>query len=172
MPVVSGIGHEVDYTIADIVADVRAATPTMAAMTVTPDRLDLLRHIDNMDYTLGYHITNRLNERTQRLDDVEARLMRAAPAQRITSMQQQLDYGALRLRHAIHQHLTRVQDSITRLETRLGALDPQAVLQRGFALVRDRHGQVVRQVTAVQRDDTITIQLSDGQLTARITEDA
>lgn len=172
VPVVAGIGHEVDYTIADIVADVRAATPTMAAMTVTPDQHDLLQHLANVDYTLAFHVTDRLNNRTQRLDDAEARLVRAAPAHRITSMQQQLDYATLRLDHAVQRQITSMQDTLAQRETRLQALDPNSVLQRGFALVRDHHGRLVRQVGAVQRDDVITIQLSDGQLSARITEDS
>lgn len=172
VPVVSGIGHEIDYTIADIVADHRAATPTMAAMAVTPDQRDIWQHVANLQATLAFHIQSRLNERTQRFDDIEARLLRAAPAQRITAYQQQLDYAALRLQQTIQQRMSRTQTALDHLAAQLDALDPHAVLKRGFALVRNRQGEIVRRMDMLTHDDTVTIQFNDGQRTARITEES
>lgn len=172
MPVVSGVGHEVDYTVVDVVADVRAATPTMAAMAATPDIRELLQHMTDMQYTLDYHMSNRANEAMQRLDDGAARLGRAAPAMRIAHTTQQLEYVTLRLEHAIHHRLNRAHEVLTQLATQLSAVDPQAVLQRGFALVTDQHGQAVRRISDVAPHDTVTIQLSDGRIHARITEES
>jgi len=171
VPVVSGIGHEVDYTIADIVADYRAATPTMAAMAVTPDQRDMVQHVANLQATLVFHVQSRLNERSQRLDDMEARLFRAAPAQRIVAYQQRLDYSGLRLQQTIQHRISRTQETLNHLAAQLDALDPHAVLKRGFTLVRNQHGAIVRQADMLTGDEIVSIQFTDGQRTARITEE-
>ncbi len=172
VPIVSGVGHEVDTTIADLVADRRAATPTMAAMDATPAITDLVQLVANLDYTLSFHMQNRLNERTQRLDDSQARLLRAAPAQRVALYQQRIDYALQRSHLSVQQRLQSLRDTLTHQQSRLDALNPHAVLQRGFAVVRDAHGQIVRQRATVAPHDIVTIQLHDGQLTARITEES
>jgi exodeoxyribonuclease VII large subunit len=171
VPVVSGIGHEVDYTIADIVADYRAATPTMAAMAVTPDQRDIVQHVANLQATLAFHVQSRLNERSQRLDDIEARLFRAAPAQRIVAYQQRLDYSGLRLQQTIQHRISRTQETLNHLAAQLAALDPHAVLKRGFTLVRNQHGAIVRRADMLTGDEIVSIQFTDGQRTAHITEE-
>ena len=169
IPIISGVGHETDTTLADMVADVRAATPTAAAVKATPSRAELTQHLANLRYTLDYHIANRCTEADMRLDDYAARLRRAAPAQRIASYQQNLNYVNQRLQQAMHQRLTALQAQVERGSDRLTALDPQAVLSRGYAIVRDSAGSIMRSRQSSHPQQAIHIQFADGQIDATVT---
>lgn len=162
VPVVSGVGHEVDTTLIDVVADVRAATPTYAAAAVTPNRTDVLQHLGNVRYTMQQHIGNRTNEYEMRLDDAAGRLGRAAPAQRITTLQQQLGYAENRLRRAISTQVQTLTARLERYADRLDALDPAAVLERGYTIVRNAEGHILRTALDTTPDQPLTIQFSDG----------
>jgi len=166
IPVITGIGHETDYSLADAVADLRAATPTAAATAAVPDRTELLQHLANLRYTLDVHIANSCTALEMRVDDASARLQRAAPATRIAATLQQLDYAHQRLNRAIDQRMRMAQSQLAQYQSVLAALDPTAILQRGYAIVRDEHGAIVRSVQAVGTDQPISIQLHDGSIDA------
>ena len=170
VPVISGVGHEVDTTLIDVVADVRAATPTYAATAATPNRTDLLQHLANLRYTMALHVANTAAELDMRLDDASARLLRAAPAMRIASMQQQLGYAQRRMQRAM---TTIVQQRRAQLEhhaARIDALDPSAVLERGYAIVRTADGALIRSALGTPTGTSIGIQFADGVLPAQTTE--
>ncbi|MBM4412617.1 MAG: exodeoxyribonuclease VII large subunit [Chloroflexi bacterium] len=166
VPVITGIGHEIDYSLADAVADLRAPTPTAAATAAVPDRAELLQHLTNLRYTLDVHMANSCTALEMRVDDASARLQRAAPATRITAARQQLDYAHQRLNRAIDQRLITAQNLVAQRHALLAALDPTAILQRGYAIVRDEQGTIVRSVQVVQPQQPIRIQLHDGTITA------
>lgn len=170
VPVVSGVGHEVDTTLIDVVADVRAATPTYAAMTATPNRTDLLQHLANMRYTMALHAANTAAELEMRLDDASARLLRAAPAVRIATMHTQLGYASLRLQRAMTSIVQQHRAVLEQLAARLDALDPAAVLERGYAIVRTTDGMIIRSALGTPAHTPITIQYADGFLPAHTTE--
>jgi exodeoxyribonuclease VII large subunit len=162
VPVITGIGHETDYSLADAVADLRAATPTAAATAAVPDRTELIQHLANLRYTLDVHMANSCTALEMRVDDASARLQRAAPATRIATALQQLDYAHQRLNRAMDQRLRMAHDLFEQRRSVLAALDPTAILQRGYAIVRNEQGAIVRSVQAVQPQQMITIQLQDG----------
>jgi exodeoxyribonuclease VII large subunit len=166
VPVITGIGHETDYSLADAVADLRAPTPTAAATAAVPDRTELLQHLANLRYTLDVHIANSCTALEMRVDDASARLLRAAPATRITATMQQLDYAQQRLNRAIDQRMRIAQSQLAQYQSVLAALDPTAILQRGYAIVRDEHGAIVRSVQAIGTNQSISIQLHDGSIDA------
>lgn len=166
MPVITGIGHETDFSLADAVADLRAPTPTAAASAAVPDRAELMQHFANLRYTLDVHMANTCTALEMRVDDASARLQRAAPATRIATVTQQLEYAQQRLHRAIDQRLRLAQDLFVQRQTVLAALDPTAVLQRGYAIVRDEHGAIVRSAQGVTPLQPITIQLHDGVIDA------
>jgi exodeoxyribonuclease VII large subunit len=169
IPIISGVGHETDTTLADMVADVRAATPTAAAVKATPSQSELSQHLGNLRYTLDYHVANRCAEADMRLDEYAARLRRAAPAQRIAGYQQNLNYVNQKLQQALQQRLTALQNRVERGHDRLTALDPQAVLARGYAIVRDSAGNIIRSTQASHPQQAIHIQFADGQIDATVT---
>ncbi|MFZ9859175.1 MAG: exodeoxyribonuclease VII large subunit [Roseiflexaceae bacterium] len=166
IPVITGIGHETDYSLADAVADLRAATPTAAATAAVPDRAELMQHLANLRYTLDVHMANSCTALEMRVDDASARLQRAAPAARIATTVQQLDYAQQRLNRAMDQQLSTAQRQLDQYHTVLTALDPTAILQRGYAIVRDEHGSIVRSMRSIQSNQDITIQLHDGIIDA------
>jgi exodeoxyribonuclease VII large subunit len=126
----------------------------------------LLQHLANLRYTLDVHIANSCTALEMRVDDASARLQRAAPATRIAATLQQLDYAHQRLNRAIDQRMRMAQSQLAQYQSVLAALDPTAILQRGYAIVRDEHGAIVRSVQAVGTDQPISIQLHDGSIDA------
>lgn len=162
VPVISGVGHEVDTTLIDVVADFRAATPTFAATKATPNRADLLERVANLSYTMQLRLETSVNERVMRVDDASARLLRAAPAQRINTMLQQLTYANQRLRRGMQTIMTQRSLQLERVADRLDALDPAAVLERGYAIVRSADGHIVRSATEPTPAAQLTIQFADG----------
>ncbi len=170
IPIITGVGHETDFTLSDFAADLRAPTPTAAAVEATPDVRDLYEMLQGSVYRLQYNYQSILETYTDRLQGVYNRLERVSPIYQIHSDQQRLDELEQRstraLRHILNLHRTQSQS----LSQRLGALNPQAVLKRGYAIITQDDGSLVRSVGQVQPGDTIHIQLSDGKIDARTVE--
>ncbi len=209
IPVVSGVGHETDFTIADFVADTRAATPTGAAQLATPNAADLLNRVATLRDRLGRATRRRLGEQAQRLDGVTRRLQR--PSQRLAftfthvramrealtkrirlrlrQAGEQLRLRQYELRHcapdpvrdkatvnavtaklrtALTYALKQRAEHLATLHTALGHLDPGAVLRRGYAIVRDTQGRIMRTSAAVHAGERIEITLAQGHLRAEI----
>lgn len=213
VPVICGVGHEIDTTIADFAADLRAPTPTAAAELATPrladwqqrigQALSALRHAVTARHALAAerlgvlesrlertHPQRRLQQNAQRLDELdlrlrnaldrsrrqwqqrlahsEARLRAASPRLAIRQQQRQLDLSLRNLHAAQQRQLALAKQRCARAEAVLGALNPQAVLERGFALVRNEDGQVVRSVQALHDGDALNLQLADGRVGVRV----
>lgn len=145
IPIVSGIGHETDITIADFVADLRAATPTAAAEAVTPNVIDLKILIDTLENRLQRAITRFTQHKQLVLHHVLQKM--AAPKHRIHAYEQSIDYLTIRLKHAILQTLAtrnqQLQDSSTRLEAR----NPTVLLQKTRAHLQQIESQLSQQIS-------------------------
>lgn len=171
VPVITGVGHETDTTIADYVADLRAATPSAAAEIAVPDQVELTTALialrQRLDGALGTMIA------TQR-DQINAhsnQLHQYAPLRSIQQARQQVDDLLQRSQRHIQTALALRQAHLHGLLARLTALGPRATLDRGYALVRrTADGRLVSQATSVARGDEIQIILRTGELTAIIKE--
>ncbi len=168
IPVVSAIGHETDFTIADFVADVRAATPTAAAELVVPDRRELERQLDGTAGRLAAHLVRRLREDRRYLEKLAASRVLARPAERLLQYGQYLDGLESRLISEAAYRRQGCQARLDLLAARLLALNPEAVLARGYALCLDSGGRVVREAGCVAPGESIEVRLGKGALSATV----
>ncbi len=167
-PVITGVGHETDFTIADFASDLRAATPTAAAELATPNRADLLVSLAELQQRLQRGSENALNNYRWELQGLGANLRSLSPQSRLRNDLQRLDELLRRATnaqaHDIQLRQERLDGQLNRLET----LNPVAVLGRGYALVSNRFGDLVRSVKQVSRGDELSIRVSDGDFEVRV----
>lgn len=166
-PVVCGVGHETDFTIADFAADVRASTPTAAAELAVPDQADLRRRVRAHAVQVEEQVLRRLVEARQSLEREGRSLARLSPRGRIEAERQRLDELSRRASQALLHSLALRRAALGRARAQMLALSPQATLERGYAIVRrEDTGVVVRSVQQAQAGDDLRIQVQDGELTA------
>jgi exodeoxyribonuclease VII large subunit len=169
IPVVAAIGHEIDFTIADLVADRRASTPSEAAELVVPDWLDFQKKLVETDARLLMLLVSRLEAARQRLTDIAQRPLFRRPLDRIQSLEQYLDNVAERCQRGIRQRLQACNQQVLAAAARLDTLSPLNVLGRGYSLTR-RHAdqRVLRRADQVQPGDLLSTILEHGQITSRV----
>jgi len=170
-PVITGVGHETDFTLVDFAADQRAATPTAAAEVAVPRRDDLLIALHGLEVRLQRAWENEMTVRREALAQAETRLQRHAPLHRLLSHQQRLDEFEHRLAEAWRHRLAMHRARLHGLAERLEALNPHAVLHRGYALVTTEDGTIVRRAADVAPDDRIYVQVAEGGFKARVETD-
>jgi exodeoxyribonuclease VII large subunit len=213
VPVVSGVGHEIDFTIADLVADVRAPTPSGAAELVVPDSRDWLRHLQTLarrtvlastrtlantltrqqqlaarlarchpGYQLRQHaqrldelrhqltatLTNRLALDALRIDNALHRLQRVSPVMQLRLTAERVRSAQQRLAAAIRVSVAGAGGQLAVLSGRLQTVSPLSTLERGYALVLDTSGSIVRSTRQLKVGDTITARLADGVIGATV----
>ena len=168
-PVVTAIGHETDTPLVDLVADVRASTPTDAAKRVVPDLADELRTIATAQDRLRRAVTALLDREQHRLEAVRSRPVLARPD--VMVAERAADMAALRDRaHRYLRHrLDAAGDELRHTVARMRALSPVATLRRGYAIVQRHDGAVVREPSEVSPGDPIRIRLADGEIGATVT---
>jgi len=170
-PVISGVGHETDFTIADFVADLRAPTPTGAAELATPITKEELRAaLQGAEAELTELINRQLEDLKQALQLAQSELRRSSPRLRILNNIQRLDELQGRLERAIQQQLQRKQNNLANASDRLDSLNPQAVLKRGYAIITDQAtGQIISHTRQAVPWQPVWLQVQDGSIPAQIT---
>jgi exodeoxyribonuclease VII large subunit len=166
-PVVSGVGHETDFTIADFVADLRAPTPSAAAELAVPDQSDLRQRLDVSAGRLLGLAEGRLREARQSLALQQRSLQRLSPLVRVDAHRQQVDDLTQRATRATTHRLALHRSGLVGSRSRLASLSPLATLERGYSVVRRADtGVVVRSVGQVSAGDPLAIQVRDGEFDA------
>ncbi len=172
LPVITGVGHETDFTIADFVADLRAPTPSAAAELATPDVQELRAGADRMQVRLLGGLTGRLEEARWRLEGVGRALGALSPRQRLLSLTQRLDEMQSRAERAMTRLLQMHHQNLTGLERALVAMSPPATLARGYAIVRRADsGVVVMTPEQVTVGDRLRVQVRGGQFQADVAKE-
>jgi len=216
VPVVSAVGHEIDFSIADFVADLRAPTPSAAAELLVPDAVAVNRHLHQLQQRLATLQLGRLQAQAQRvdqllvrlqaqrpqarlrrdrerlahlhgrllavlreqglhrrtrLDRLHARLLARHPRQQLPLLQRRLAEQDLRLRRAIAQLLERRRTQLRHDARALHAVSPLATLERGYAIVFDTDGKVLRSAAHVPAGTPLRARLADGELSLRVSDD-
>lgn len=167
-PMVTGIGHETDFTLADFAADLRAPTPTGAAVAATPSSEDLQRDIETILQDLQYRVMMSLDSAQTSLDQITARLNRESPIRRIERERQKVDAFSSRAERGLAHKLSLRKAQLISLSGRLTALNPHAVLLRGYAIVQLDDGTLVRSVEQLAVDTRITTRLAHGSTVSRV----
>jgi exodeoxyribonuclease VII large subunit len=168
IPVVAAIGHEIDVTIADLIADKRAATPSEAAELVVPDRVELLRIVKETDLRLREILATRLELSRRRLADIADRRAFRRPLDRVHDLDQRLDELGERLQRGVRQRLERWRQLVQGASGRLESLSPLNVLARGYSLTRRADDKkVIRAVDQVQPGDLLITVLQHGEIISR-----
>jgi exodeoxyribonuclease VII large subunit len=168
VPTISGVGHEVDFTIADFVADVRAPTPSAAAELITPDQEEVRSTLEAYASTLDVIMTDRIRQYRLRVQLNERALAHLSPKAKLANARQRLDEAGSRMQDAMLHGLVLRRERIRSLAAQLNAYNPLNVLARGYAVVRKEDGEVVRSVTQVTAGERLTIRVSDGDFKARV----
>ncbi len=170
LPVISAVGHEPDVTIADFVADARAATPSHAAEMAVPDRAELLEKLQSQRLRMARSEHRRLEQLRRRLTELAGKRVLTDPLAPVQDKRLLLDHAQKELIHAAQVRLAEPRRALAALAASLDAMSPLKVLGRGFALVTDEKGKPVRRASDVPVGSEITAALSEGRLRCRVEE--
>ena len=192
IPVVSAVGHEIDFTISDFVADVRAATPSAAAEIITEGVFASRQFVaDLTQRMIRAHPRRRMNELLQRLDDLQTgllrctrqgtkerqvawqnlatRLLRVRPAQLLRQRRESLVVNQRRLRESAHVHLRNGRNRFEATEARLRLLGPEQVLSRGYSITMDAAtGKVIRRAKDVNAGQHLRTRVNEGEILSKV----
>lgn len=167
IPIISGVGHETDFTIADFVADFRAATPTAAAEAATPDQNQLIEHCQRLNLRLNIAIKRLLTHQTERVNMLSKRLK--SPEHILQTHHQTLDYLMRQLQTYMGHITTQKQHTLKQLAHTLNALSPLATLNRGYAIASTPRG-VIKHPKDAPIGSSIHLKLAKGALNCKVTE--
>ena len=167
IPVISAVGHQTDFTIADYVADLRAPTPSAAAELAVPDVRQMLQQVQDCSRRLENAMQQQFRQKAQELERLQDRLKLQSPAHRQELAQQELCHLQKRLEAGIRQIWQQCQEQLVQQTNRLDMLSPMKILGRGYALAY--HGEeLVRSAAQVQSGDVLRVQLAEGEITAKV----
>ncbi len=170
IPVISAVGHEPDVTIADFVADLRAATPSNAAELAVPDQTELEKALQAKNTLLITLMQRRLKQERQRVAALASARSLRSPLNYINDRRLLLDHTHGRLCGASKQLLNEKRERFVRLTAKLDAMSPLKVLSRGYSMATDRQGELIKSVGGVSVGDRITVQFSDGAAVTEVQE--
>lgn len=167
IPVISGVGHETDFTIADFVADYRASTPTAAAAAAVPDIAEWRAHVLELQQQLTEFIETFLGVQREQLERTRRELLRLDPRYQLERLQQRLDDTSALLQARMQHILSLRGERLRGVALRLHSLSPLLTIARGYAIVRrDADQTVITSEQQVQPGDELTIQVTDGHIHA------
>jgi exodeoxyribonuclease VII large subunit len=169
IPVVSAVGHEIDVTLCDLVADVRALTPSEAAERIAPSRDEILETLQSSQLRLTSIVASKLRELDSRLSGLIRRPVIEQPERMLDVLVQKLDENDHRLGEAIDRRIEKRQFEFDKLASRLDTISPLKTLARGYCLAMDaKDGSIISQVSQAKVGQRLETQLSDGLLISLI----
>ncbi len=169
VPVVSAIGHEVDITLADFAADVRAPTPSAAAELVVPDRIALMDSLALFRKTLGNRLIVRLDRAGTDLSEVRERLSPRRVSQRVTAKREDVSVLSGRMERAVLSRIALERERLSAAAGVLAARNPAQLLRRGYCILQ-KDGRVIHSADEIACGDRLTLRLVDGRAVTRVEE--
>ena len=170
LPIISGVGHETDFTITDFVADLRAPTPSAAAELAVPDQFEVMGQFEYYKSAITGLAETHIGDRRMLLAGLFRTLKQLSPGKTIDTNRQKIDWLSLRLDAIMQSGLEARRTRLTVAMTALEAVGPLATLARGYAIVHKKDGQIVRSKEDVASGDSLDITVSDGTFSARVDE--
>jgi exodeoxyribonuclease VII large subunit len=169
VPIISGVGHETDFTIADFAADLRAPTPSAAAEIATPNIEDLADSVALLTINLGDTMSYILSNKRESLEDVQRTMKRASPQNQVRNLRQRVDELNLRLVTGQRARFSLLRERLKGRSAALNSVNPKAILSRGYAMVtKSADGERMTDSTGAKVGEGITLQFADGELKARV----
>jgi exodeoxyribonuclease VII large subunit len=167
IPIISAVGHETDFTIADLVADVRAPTPSAAAEIVIPARDEILAQVQALDERLSRTVAIMLERYWQQVDHITERLLVQQPGRQMVQLAEQVGYAQRQLIKAFRHRLQLFHSWVEGMEKELQVLNPHQVLDRGYAIAfREVDGAVIRTPADIKNQERFLLHLAQGKLQA------
>lgn len=163
VPVISGVGHETDFTITDFVADLRAPTPTAAAELAVPDQSELRLGLGESRARLARSVHNKLSDQRWKMENFLTQITRLSPLSQISNGRQRLDELNGRMDRGMGTIIKTSRDLCLAYQARLSALNPEAILKRGYAIVTAEDGSTVYQVSQTSTGEKLQVRVSDGE---------
>lgn len=168
VPVVAAIGHEIDVTLADLAADLRAMTPTEAAERIVPSSDEVRRLIAGFEHRLTQRLRWRLDDARARVRRLAERPVLTRPLDLVRQRQRQVDELELRLRHVMRRQRESIRQRLAALGGKLESLSPLGVLRRGYSVTRGPDGRILRDARDVAAGDMLVTQLGSGSVRSRV----
>lgn len=167
IPIISAVGHETDITIADFVADARAATPSMAAEIATPDINELTQYLQSLRYTITQQFKQRIQKHREHIAAITQSYTFHRPKIQLQEATERLKQAKTSLERAMQWQLEKKKLQNENLQTQLRFLNPDLPLQRGYVQVR-KQGILVESVGELKPDENIVLQFQDGEINAKV----
>lgn len=167
IPVISAVGHETDFTIADFVADYRAATPTAAVAAALPDMEDLIRQLEQCRIRAGLALQRRLQQEKQLLDYTVGSRFYRKPLRLLQNSRERLRVLEGRLRQETVRLLQLKGMKLAALDDKLESYSPLKVMNRGYSYCRDERGRIIRSVKGLKVGDLLRLTFKDGEARCR-----
>lgn len=169
IPIISAVGHETDYTLADLVSDVRAATPSQAAELAVVERDSLINYIESLERELQQKTLTRLINKRNQLELILKHSVLSNPERLLQVKQQRLDLLTERLQKCVQDKYQKKIHQLDLLNEKMRVLNPLNTLNRGFSLL-SQNNRYIKSIKQIDKDKNLNIQLSDGLVQARVVE--
>jgi exodeoxyribonuclease VII large subunit len=163
VPVISGVGHETDFTITDFVADLRAPTPTAAAELAVPDQVELRQAVGELESRLERVGMGAILERRRQAENLADQIERLSPLSEINNGRQRLDELSGRVGRGVESYIRIARESCQAYQARLASLNPEAILKRGYAILTGEDGGTIYQVGQTSTGETLQVRVSNGE---------
>lgn len=162
LPVISGVGHETDFTISDFVADLRAPTPSAAAELATANREEILNSLDNLTQRLFNSSASKIKEYKNKINSLAARRIFTSPAEIFHNYAQELDQIERNLEHQIETDYNNWENEYQLLHQKLNNLSPLKTLKRGYSILQNKSKKTIKSVEEIEKGEVLNLRLSDG----------
>lgn len=168
IPIISGVGHETDFTIADFTADLRAPTPSAAAELAISNRLELENKLDNLTMRMKNSLKNRLKADKERLNAFSKKQVFSNPEKLFSDKIQKLDNLNMKLEWSIKKNISEFNEEFKVLSSRLDSLSPLKTIKRGYSVLTDSSGSTIKSIDETKKGESVLNRVEDGYIKSKV----